>query len=389
MNELKQVITVTSIALRAIPNRVGASLVVVVGMASVVAVTISILAMSTGFMHTVETTGRPDRAIVLSRNAQFEFASSLSRENVLTIAAAPGIKKDLTGKPIISAESLAYTAVTKRSDGLDSSVVLRGISPEGLAVRPEIKLISGRMFRPATHELIVGKSAQIRFEGLELGSQVSLPEGDWTVTGTFESNGNEHESELIADSETVLSAMRANTFKAVTVLLDRPESFDEFKAALTANPTVAVDVMRENDYLTSDSKYLNHFLLVIAYMVGGIMGLGATFGALNTVYSAVSARSIEIATLRVFGFSAVAVAASVLAEALLLSLSGAAVGAIAAWVVFNGNLHDAGGLVFRLTVTPSLIVLGMAFSCLLGCLGGLFPAIRAARLPVATALRAV
>jgi putative ABC transport system permease protein len=388
MNEVRQLGVVTLIGLRAIPQRLGASLVIVIGMASVVAVTISILSMSTGFMRAVNNTGRADRAIVLSQNSLFEFASSISRDSVLTIAAAPGVKTTGDGKPILSAESLAYVAVTKKSNGLDAWVVLRGIGPEGFALRPEIKVISGRMFRPATHELIVGKSAQAQFEGLDQGNQVSLPEGDWTITGTFESNGGINESEMIADSETVLSAMRASTFKSMTVLLTRPESFGQFKTALTTNPTLAVDVTRETEYLGTQSKGLNDFLTTIAYVVGGIMGLGAVFGALNTVYSAVSARSIEIATLRAIGFGPAAVVTSVLAEALLLALSGAAIGATAAWIAFNGNLHSAGSLVFRLTITPSLVGLGIALACVLGLIGGLFPAIRAARLPVAAALRA-
>jgi putative ABC transport system permease protein len=388
MNEVRQLGVVTLIGLRAIPQRLGASLVIVIGMASVVAVTISILSMSTGFMRAVNNTGRADRAIVLSQNSLFEFASSISRDSVLTIAAAPGEKTTGDGKPILSAESLAYVAVTKKSNGLDAWVVLRGIGPEGFALRPEIKVISGRMFRPATHELIVGKSAQAQFEGLDQGNQVSLPEGDWTITGTFESNGGINESEMIADSETVLSAMRASTFKSMTVLLTRPESFGQFKTALTTNPTLAVDVTRETEYLGTQSKGLNDFLTTIAYVVGGIMGLGAVFGALNTVYSAVSARSIEIATLRAIGFGPAAVVTSVLAEALLLALSGAAIGATAAWIAFNGNLHSAGSLVFRLTITPSLVGLGIALACVLGLIGGLFPAIRAARLPVAAALRA-
>jgi putative ABC transport system permease protein len=385
---IRQIVAVTAMGLRAIPDRVGASLVIVVGMALVVAVTISILSMSVGFMRTVYNTGRVDRAIVLSHGSQYEFASAISRDNVLTIADAPGIKIAGDGKPIVSAEYLVAVLVTKKNDGLDAYVSLRGIGPEAPTVRPEIKLASGRMFQPARHELIVGKSALAQFEGLEVGGQVPLPEGDWTITGSFESNGDEHESELLADSETVLSAMRANTFHSVTVMLERPESLQQFQAAITANPTLAVDVTRETQFLAAQSKYLNTFLTMIAYVVGGIMGLGATFGALNTMYTAVSAREMEIATLRAIGFSGAAVVASVLVESLVLAVSGAAIGAVAAWIAFNGNLHAVGGLVFRLAVTPSLIGLGLGFAFTLGFIGGFFPAIRAARRPVADALRA-
>jgi putative ABC transport system permease protein len=385
---IKQIVAVTGMGLRAIPDRVGASLVIVIGMALVVGVTISILSMSVGFMRTVHNTGRIDRAIVLSRGSQYEFESAISRDNMLTIADAPGIKIGSDGKPIVSAEHLTAVLVTKKSDGLDAYVSLRGVGPEAFALRPEIKLVSGRMFLPARHELIVGKSALAQFEGLEVGGQVPLPEGDWTITGSFESNGDEHESELLADSETVLSAMRANTFHSVTIMLQRPESLEVFQTAITTNPTLGVDVTRETQFLAAQSKYLNTFLTMIAYVVGGIMGLGATFGALNTMYSAISSRAIEIATLRAIGFSGTAVVASVLAESLVLAVSGAIIGAIAAWIAFNGDLHAVGGLVFRLAVTPSLVGLGIGFAFTLGFVGGIFPAIRAASLPVADALRA-
>jgi putative ABC transport system permease protein len=385
---IKQIVAVTAMGLRAVPDRLGASLVIVIGMALVVAVTISILSMSVGFMRTVHNTGRIDRAIVLSHGSQYEFGSAISRDNVITIADAPGIRTASDGKPIVSAESLASVVVTKKSDGLDAYILLRGIGPEGFALRPEIRLVSGRMFLPARHELIVGKSALAQFEGLEVGGQVPLPDGDWTVTGSFESNGDEHESQLLADSETLLSAMRANTFHSMTVMLERPESLEQFRAAVTTNPTLTVDVTRETQFLAAQSKYLNDFLTMIAYLVGGIMGLGATFGAFNTMYSAVSARAIEIATLRAIGFSGAAVVASVLVESLVLAVSGAVIGAAAAWIAFNGDLHAAGGLVFRLAVTPSLVGFGIGFAFTLGFVGGLFPAIRAASLPVADALRA-
>jgi putative ABC transport system permease protein len=388
MNAFRQIMAVTSIGLRAIPQRLGTSLVVVVGMACVVAVTISTLSLSTGFMQTIKGSGRADRALVLSRNAQYEFGSSIARDNVPVIADAPGIRKAADGKPIVSAEALASIPVIKKSNGLDAYVVLRGMGPEGLALRPEIRLINGRMFRPATHELIVGRSAQTAFEGLEVGSKIELPEGEWTVTGTFVSQGSGSESEMLADAETLLSSMRANAFKSMTVLLTDPSAFDRFKTALTTNPTLTVDVLRETEYFAIQARDLNRFLTVVAYLIGGIMGLGALFGALNTLYSAVSTRSTEIATLRVFGFGAGSILTSILAEALLLSLLGAALGAALAWLAFDGNLHSAGSLVFRLTVTPALIAEGIASACLLGLLGGLPPALRAARVPEAVALRA-
>jgi putative ABC transport system permease protein len=388
LKRLREIVAVTTIGLRAIPDRLGLSLVIVIGMALVVGVTISILSMSVGFMRSVNNSGRIDRAIVLSHGSQFEFASAISRDNTLTIADAPGVRIAADGKPIVSAEYLTAVLVSKKSDGLDAYVTLRGVSPEGFTLRPEIKLVSGRIFQSARHELIVGKSALAQFEGLEVGRLVPLADGDWTITGSFESNGGEHESELLADSETLLSAMRANTFHSVTVMLKRPDSLEGFKAAIATNPALTVDVFRETQFVKAQSKELNGFLTLIAYVVGGIMGLGATFGALNTMYSAISARAIEIATLRAIGFSGTAVVASVLAESLLLAVSGAFIGAAVAWIAFNGNFHAIGGLVFRLAVTPGLVALGIGLAFTLGLVGGLFPAIRAASLPVADALRA-
>ena len=388
LRKLRQIVAVTTMGLRAIPDRLGLSLVIVIGMALVVGVTISILSMSVGFMRSVNNTGRIDRAIVLSHGSQFEFASAISRDNALAIADAPGVGIAADGKPIVSAEYVTAVLVSKKSDGLDAYVTLRGVGAEGFTLRPEIRLVNGRMFQSARHELIVGKSARAQFEGLEVGGLVPLADGDWTITGSFESNGDEHESELLADSETLLSATRANTFHSVTVMLKRPESLEDFKAAIATNPTLAVDIYRETEFLAAQSKDLNGFLTLIAYVVGGIMGLGATFGALNTMYSAISARAMEIATLRAIGFSGTAVVASVLAESLLLAVSGAFIGAAVAWITFNGNFHAIGGLVFKLAVTPSLVALGIGFAFTLGLVGGLFPAIRAATLPVADALRA-
>jgi putative ABC transport system permease protein len=388
LGAIRQIVAVTALGLRAIPSRAGGSLVIVIGMALVVAVTISILSMSVGFMRTVHNTGRTDRAVVLSHGSQYEFASTISRDNALTIADAPGLRIVTDGKPIVSAEILVAVLVTKKSTGLDAYITLRGVGPEASELRPEIKLVSGRAFLPGRHELIVGKSALGQFEGLEVGGQMPLQDGDWTITGSFASNGDEHESELLADSETVLATMRANTFHSVTVMLEKPESLEQFRTAVTTNPTLAVDVERETQFVADQSKYLNTFLTMIAYVVGGIMGLGATFGALNTMYSAISARAMEIGTLRAIGFSGAAVVVSVLAESLLLALFGAMIGALVAWAAFSGDLHAIGGLVFSLAVTPSLIALGLGFAFTLGLVGGLFPAIRAASLPVADALRA-
>jgi len=250
------------------------------------------------------------------------------------------------------------------------------------------------MFQRGLRELIVGRGAEAQFKGLDVGSHIALRGSDWTIVGAFTSHGDSHESELLADAETVLSAYRRNLFQSVVVLLDSRDSFDTFKSALTTNPQLSVAVMRERDYYALQSQRMSTLLAFVAYVVGGIMAVGALFGALNTMYSAVSVRSREIATLRAIGFGAAAVVLSVLIEAMLLSVMGALIGAGLAWLFFNGNVVSTLGsnftqVVFRLAVTPALVVLGVLWACAIGLIGGLFPAIRAARLPVATALRAV
>jgi putative ABC transport system permease protein len=281
----------------------------------------------------------------------------------------------------------------RKSNDAASNVTIRGVGAQAFDVRPEVNLIEGRMFEPGLRELIVGKGAQAQFKGLDLGHKIELRGSDWTVVGVFTSNGDSHESELMADAETVLSAYQRNLYQSVFAQLESEAAFDAFKKALTSNPQLSVDVKREREYYAQQSEQLSKVMSFVAYVVGGIMAVGALFGALNTMYSAVSTRSQEIATLRAIGFGSAPVVISVMLEALLLALIGALIGAALAWIFFNGNaVSTLGGnftqVVFRLTVTPQLIVLGIVWACVIGLIGGLFPAIRAARLPVAAALRA-
>jgi putative ABC transport system permease protein len=394
MSMLTQIRAVTAMNLTSIPQRLGTSSVIVVGIAGVVAVLISVLAMATGFQRTILATGRDDRAIVLRGGSDSELASTLSREATLTIMDAPGIRKDAAGKPIASAEAVVVVDMPKKSNDSGANVTIRGVGAQAMALRPEIKLTTGRMFQRGLRELIVGLGAQAQFKGLDVGSHIALRGSDWTIVGAFASNGDSHESELLADGETVLSSYRRNLYQSVVVLLDSKESYPAFKNSLTTNPQLSVDVMREHDYYAKQSQRMSTVLSFIAYVVGGIMAVGALFGALNTMYSAVSVRSREIATLRAIGFGASAVVLSLLIEAMLLSIIGALIGAGLAWIFFNGNVVSTLGsnftqVVFRLAVSPSLVVLGIVWACVIGLVGGLFPAIRAARLPVATALRAV
>jgi len=390
---LKQILAITAMNLKSIPQRLGTSSVIVVGIAGVVAVLVSVLAMATGFHKTVANSGRDDRAIVLRGGSQAEVNSSIARDNLLTILDAPGVQRDPSGKPIGCGEVVTIVNLPKISDGNMSNVTLRGTCPQLTALRPELKIIDGRMFEPAVRELIVGAGAAKQFGGVTLGSRLNFKESEWTVVGIFTTGGDAHDSELIADGDTVLSAFRRNLYQSVTALLNGRQAFDGFKDALTTNPTLTVDVKREPEYYAEQSKQLTKLLNFIAYFVGGIMAIGAMFGALNTMYSAVSSRAREIATLRAIGFGAAPVVISVFAEALVLALLGGAIGAGLAWLFFNGNAVSTLGanfsqVVFRLTVTPGLVLSGIWLALFIGLLGGLFPAIRSARLPIIDALRA-
>jgi putative ABC transport system permease protein len=396
MRSLQQIAAVVAMNLYSLPQRLGTSLVTVIGIAGVVGVLICILAMAVGFARTVAGTGRPDRVIVLSDGALSESLSSIPREAALNIINGPGVKKDAGGRPIAAAEALAQIQRPRGGSANLTNVTLRGVGATESLLRPEIHIVEGRMFRPAVHELIVGRNAQREYSGLDVGSHLLFQNGDWQVVGIFDTDrGDLHDAEIRADNETLLSAYQRNWFQSVTALLERPESFEQLKKALSEDPTLHVDVHRESEYFATQSKSLGTVLKAIGYFVGGVMAIGALFAALNAMYTTVSARAIEIATLRAIGFGAAPVVISVLAEALLLSLAGAFVGALLAWVFFDGHttsmMSGSGAqtqLAFAFAVTPELIVIGIVWALLIGLVGGLVPAIRAARLPVAAALRA-
>ena len=393
MSALTQIASISALNLRSIPQRLGTSFVIIVGIAGVVAVLLSVLAMATGVMQTIANTGRPDRAIVLRGGSNSELASVLTREQANTIVDAPGVKRGADGKPIASAESLTLVELPTENGKSWANATIRGVGPAVLAVRPEMKIVRGRMFKPAVHEVIVGSKAQSQFDALGLGKRIAFANGDWEVVGVFESGGDRHESEIFGDAETMMSAIQRNAYQPITVQLESPASFEAFKTSLTTNPTLSVDAKRESDFFAEESKPISRVLSIVAYVVGGIMAVGALFGALNTMYSAVSARTREIGTLRALGFGSAAVIVSVFVEALALSLIGAILGSLAAWLFFDGHIINTSGggitqLVFALTLTPALIALGIAWAAVIGLIGGLFPAVRAARLPVSEALRA-
>ncbi|MGZ5926683.1 MAG: ABC transporter permease [Rhizomicrobium sp.] len=391
---LEQILAVTVMNLKTLHTRVWSSLVIMVGVAGVVGVLVSVLAMATGLVASMEHAGRRDRIIVLRGGSDTETSSQLSRASIATILDAPGIRRDGAGKVIGSAESVTVLARPMRSGGTDANVTLRGVGTEGLALRPEIRLVAGRWFKPGLHELVVGRAAQKQFAGLEIGDRISMSGQPWPVVGVFTSGGDTHESEVLTDAETVTIALRRSLFQSVTVLLNSPGDFAAFKRALTTNPQLSVEAQPEPDYFARTSSSLTTIMHFVAYVVGSIMAVGAIFGALNTMYSAVSARSVEIATLRAIGFGGLPVVISVLVESALLSLLGGIAGAVLAWIFFDGNGVSALGggftqLVFHLSVTPALMIQGITWAVLIGLLGGLMPALRAARIPITDALRSL
>jgi putative ABC transport system permease protein len=389
----KQLTAAISMSLQTLPQRIGASSVIVIGIAGVVAVLVSVLAMGAGFKHTLADSGRADRAIILRGGSDAELNSNLTRSDIDVISNAPGIAKDADGKALLSNELVTVVNVPKVDTGTDANVTLRGVGLKLTEVRPELKIVDGRMFRPAVRELIAGMGAVKQFRGLTPGSVLHLRNAEWTVTGTFTTNGDVHESELLADVDTVGSSVERNGYSSAVALLTSAAEFTRFKDALTTDPQVKVDVQREPEYYAAQAKGLTKAINVVGNTVAIIMAIGAMFGALNSMYSAVAARGLEIATLRAIGFGALPVLLSVMIEALLLSLLGGVIGASLAWLFFNGHsVSTLGGafaqVVFQLTVTRALIITGIVWACVIGLLGGFFPALRAARLPVAEALRA-
>lgn len=393
MRWIEQIIEITWMSLATIPQRLGSALVIVGGIAGVVGVLIALLAIGEGFQSVLAKAGRLDDAIVLRKGASAELNSGLSRENVVLIAQAPGILRDSTGNPIASAEVVVVANLPKRSSGTDANVEIRGVGPRVWDLRSAARITEGRRFQHGKRELVVGKGAQTEFAGLEVGRTVRLGLQDWTVVGVFAS-GDAHESELWSDPEVLQGAYNRESFQSVTVKLTDADAFDRLKAALSSDPRLTVDVQRTRDYYATQSEDLTRLIRILGVAIAAIMGVGAVFGALNTMYAAVSTRSREIATLRALGFSATPVVISVMLEAALLALVGGVIGACIAWFLFDNYTASTLGanfsqVVFAFKVSPRLILNGLLWALGIGLLGGLFPAVHAARQPVTSALRAM
>jgi len=391
MRKLNQILLVTLMNLRGVPQRLGSSLVIVVGMGGVVGVLISMLAMVGSLNNSLVATGSPLRALVLRNGATGEVSSVVSPEAMATIMNAPGIARTPEGDVALTSDVIVAVNLEKL-DGTTGAVSVRGVSPANTTVRPEIRIVEGRMFEPGLRQMIVGRGTANEYRNAGLGAKIALRSSVWDVVGVFES-GDSFESSLLADYQTLLSASQRTQASSATVLLASQNSFDEFKAAITTDPSLDMQVLRETEYYEGQGRQLRAILGIISNVVAGIMAVGALFAALNSMYSAVSTRTIEIATLRAIGFGSASVVFSVLVEAMLLAVAGALLGAFAAWALFGGNTISMGNqissFVFEMKITPALVLTGIVWACIVGFLGGLLPALRAARQPVAEALRAV
>ncbi|MBS0557112.1 MAG: ABC transporter permease [Proteobacteria bacterium] len=389
----RRALSVTQVGLGTLAGRLGSTAVIVIGIAGVVGVLVALLAMGDGLRATLQQTGSDDTAIVLRGGSGAESNSVLSRDDITVIEGAPGVAKDAQGKPVTSAELVVVANIPKKDDpATDTNVTIRGVGDGAWAVWSNAKIVAGRKFTPGLRELDVGQAAQRQFAGLDLGKQLRLGGQDWTIVGVFAS-GDAHESELWGDSKSVASAYRrGSSAESVIVRLAAPSAFDQFKASLTSDPRIKVDVSTTREYFNKQSEGLSKVIRIIGITIGVIMAIGAIFGALNTMYAAVATRSREIATLRAIGFRGVPVVVSVLLETMLLALLGGVIGAAIVWLVFNGyTASTLGGnfsqVVFQFQVTPALLWTGIKWALAIGFVGGLFPAMRAATLPVTTALR--
>jgi putative ABC transport system permease protein len=387
MNWLLQVLAITSFSVRTIPQRRGPSIAAVVGIAGVVAVLVGVLSIAAGFRAALTSKVGEDIAIVLRASADSESTSGLERDAVRVILDSPNVES-------ASAELFSLINLPRRSTGTDSNVAIRGVSADASKVRGGITILEGRMFEPGRNEVIAGAGAARSFANLNVGDSFRVGTNTWNVVGVFSSGGGSEESEVWTDAAILQSAYdRGDSYNSVLVRLPTPDAFNAFKASLTSDPRLKVKVLRLSTYLADQGEMLTAFITGLGFAIASLMALGAVFGALNTMYSAVAGRTREIATLRALGFGASPIVLSVLAESLVLALIGGAIGAGLAYAAFNGyqastiNWQTFSQIAFAFAVTPPLLVAAIVWAALMGLVGGFFPALRAANIPIANALR--
>lgn len=388
---IKQIWSITLMNLRNLPERLGASLVIVVGLAGVVGVLTALLAMSEGLGSTLSATGSDDRAIVLRGGSDAELNSGLDRDSATLITEKPGVRKGMDGKPLASRELVLIAELPLKRSGSSGNVTLRGVEPAAFELRSDLKIVAGRKFQPGLNEMMVGKGVSGQFEGADLGQTVRIRGADWTIVGVFES-GNAHDSELWIDANTAQSAFGRQGYSMVLVGLENAAALSTFQQALKDDPRLNVDAESQLGYYARQTSGSTAMIKVLTTIVSVVMAFGAIFAALNTMYASVSTRTTEIATLRAIGFGPTPVVVSVLIESMILALIGGLIGGLGAYLIFNNYAVTTLGagftqVVFNFKVTPALLQTGMLLALAIGFIGGLLPALRTARMPVTTALR--
>ena len=388
----RQARSVMRIGIATLPQRLGSSTVVVVGIAGVVGVLVALLAMGAGFEEILKQTGSDDSVIVLHSGADSEATSTLDNDTVAIISQAPQVLRGADGRPVASAEQIVVASLPTRSTGLQASIAMRGVGESAFSLSHPVRITEGRKFTPGLRELIVGKSTRAEFVGLRVGSTVSFDGESWPIVGVFDS-GDAHNSEIWGDAQVIGSSYRrGGTVNSLILRLTDASAFDALKAGIESDPRLKVDVQTTREYYSHQSENIADVVGIVGTTIGAIMALGAIFGALNTTYAAVADRAREIATLRAIGFHSGSVILSVLLETMLLAVLGGAVGAGLTWLIFDGFTASTVGanssqVVFAFDVSRELLASGLKWALVIGLVGGLLPALRAARMPIVAGLR--
>ena len=391
---LSQIIAVTGVNIRSIPARLGSSTVAVIGIAGVVLVFVAVLSIAEGVNATMKASGDPNLVLILRAGSDTEMTSGFGGDSVRVIQDAPGIARDESGTPLTSPELFVVVDHPLKRSGSAANVPLRGVSPEAFKVHQKLKIVEGRNIQFGRNEIIAGRAAASQFVNLNVGTTLKWGESTWTLVGIFDDGGSVSESELWCDVKVLQPAYhRGNSYQSVYARLTSPDAYQQLKDSLTSNPQVTVTPMKASDYYGSQTEVLQGIIRTIGGIIAVLMGIGAVFGAVITMYTAVASRTREIATLRALGFGSIPVVFSVLVESILLGMVGGVIGGAIAWLAFDGyqtatmNFQSFSQIAFSFAVTPQLLLTALIISLVMGTAGGLLPAIRAATLPVVTALR--
>lgn len=387
MQFLRELFALLRVNLSGIGERIGSALTIIVGVTCAVGVLVSMLAMGAGAREQQTANIRSD-GVVLTTRGTMQGQGSITKQEAAVILGLPGVRKDAKGEPIVVFQAMVPIEGRRRSTGKRIYFPLVGVTGKMSELASDLRFTAGRAFEPGLHELVASNACRRQFAGFELGDRRLIRGSDWTVVGHFD-QGRAQNCVVHADAETVMSALNRTTYSSATLRVQSPADYATLRAAVTGNPALRLDVQHEKDAVAVAFKPLNSILNFVSFFVGTIMAIGATLGAINSLYAIVDSRQREIATLRAIGFSPAAVVLAVLLESMLLALPGALLGSALAWLLFNGLAASPFGYSFQLSVTFSLAVLGIEWALAMGLLGGLLPALRAARMPVVAALRAI